>query len=65
MLLLSKFSANPTVRIFRDKKESCSMRRGLRVGSDFRDFRQTSRGRSFILLGLYTLFKCFVMFRMV
>ena len=65
MLLLSKFLANPTVIILRDKKESCPTRRGLRVGSGFRDFRQNSRGRGFILLGFYTLFKCFVMFRMV
>ena len=65
MLLLSKFSANPTVRILRDKKESCSTRRGLRVGSGFREFRQTPRGRGFILLGFYTLFKFFIMFRLV
>ena len=65
MLLLSKFPTNPTVRILRDKKESCSTRRGLTVGFGFREFRQTPRGMSFILLGFYTLFKCFVMFRMV
>ena len=65
MLLLSKFPANPTVRILRDKKESCSTRRGLHVGSGFREFRQTPRGRGFILLGFYTLFKCFIMFRLV
>ena len=65
MLLLSKFSPNPTIRILRDKKESCSARRGLRVGFGFREFRQTSRGRGFILLGFYTLFKCFLMFRLV
>ena len=64
MLLLSKFLANPTVRILRDKKESCSTRRGLRVGSGFREFRQTPRGRGFIILGIYTLFKCFIMFRL-
>ena len=65
MLLLSKFSANLTVRILRDKKESCYTQRGLRVGSSFREFRQTPRGRGFILLGFYTLFKCFIMFRLV
>ena len=32
--------------------------RGLR----FREFRQTPRGRGFIVLGFYTLFKCFIMF---
>ena len=56
--LLSKFPADPTVRILRDKKESCSTRRGLRVGSGFREFRHTPRGRGFILLEFYTLFKC-------
>ena len=56
--LLSKFPAYPTVKILRDKKESCSTRRGLRVGSGFREFRQTPRGRGFILLEFYTLFKC-------
>ena len=65
MLLLSKFSANLTVRILRDKKESCYTRKGLRVGSGFREFHQTLRGRGFILLGFYTLFKCFIMFRLV
>ena len=62
--LLYKFSADTTVRILRDKKESCSTRRGLRVGFGFREFRQTPRGRGFILLGFYTLFKCFIMFRL-
>ena len=36
--VLSKFPANPTVRIHRDKKQSCSTRRGLRVGSGFKVF---------------------------
>ena len=58
--LLSKISGDPTVRILRDKKESCSTRRGLRVGSDFREFRQTSRGRGSSLLGFYSVFKYFV-----
>ena len=65
MLLLSKFPANPIARILRDKKESYSTRRGLRVGSGFKEFHQTPRGRGFILLGFYTLFKCFIMFRLV
>ena len=39
--LLSKFSANPTVGIRRDKKESRSTHQGLRVGSSFEEFRQT------------------------
>ena len=62
--LLSSFSANPTVGSFRDKKESCSTRRGLHVGTEFREFPQTPRGRGFFLLGFYTLFKCFSMFRL-
>ena len=36
--LLSSFPANPTVEILRDKKESCSTRRGLRVSSGFEEF---------------------------
>ena len=36
--LLSSFPENPTVGIFRGKKESCSTRRGLRVGSSFEEF---------------------------
>ena len=62
--LLSKFPANPTVEILQAKKESCSTRRGLRVDSGFREFCQTPRGRGFTLLGFYTLFKCFIMFRL-
>ena len=29
------------IGIHRDEKESCSTHRGLRVGSDFKEFRQT------------------------
>ena len=59
MSLLSRKLGNPTVGSFRDEKESCSTRRDLRVGTGFEEFRQTPRGKSFILLGFYTLFKCF------
>ena len=62
--LLSKIPGDPTIGILRSKKESCSTRRGLHVGSGFMEFRQTPRGRGFILLGFYTLFKCFIMFRL-
>ena len=55
--LLSRFLANSTVGSLQSKKESCSTRRGLHVDSSFREFRQTPRGRSFFLLGFYTLFK--------
>ena len=58
--LLSKISRDPTVGSLRDKKESCSTRRGLRVGIGFREFPQTPRGRGFSLLGFYSLFKYFV-----
>ena len=63
--LLSKILCDPTVDSLRDKKESCSMRRGLRVDTGFREFPQTPRVRVFSLLGFYTLFKCFAMFRLV
>ena len=62
--LLSRFMGDPTVEILRAKKESYSTRKGLRVDSGFREFRQTPRGRGFVLLGFYTLFKCFIMFRL-
>ena len=39
--LLSSFPANPTVGSLRDKKESCSTRIGLRVGTGFMEFPQT------------------------
>ena len=64
MSLLSRFTGDPTVEILRAKMESCSTQRGLRVDSGFREFRQTPRGRGFILLEFYTLFKCFIMFRL-
>ena len=64
VFLLSKFLRDPTVGSLRGKKESCSTRRGLRVGTRFREFPQTPRGRGFSLLGFYTLFKCFSMFRL-
>ena len=58
--ILSRFVGNPTVESFRSKKESCYTRRGLRVGSGFKEFLQTPRGRGFSLLGFYSLFKYFV-----
>ena len=64
MCLLSKFLRDPTVGSLRDKRENCSMQRGLRVGTEFREFPQTPRGRGFSLLRFYTLFKCFSMFRL-
>ena len=40
-LLFSRFLANPTVEILRDKKEDYSTRQGLREDSGFKEFRQT------------------------
>ena len=40
-LLLSRISRDPTVGSLRGKKENCSTRRGLRVGTGFREFPQT------------------------
>ena len=34
------------------------------MGTGFKEFRQTPRGRGFSLLGFYTLFKCFTMFEL-
>ena len=39
--LLSKILGNRTVGILRSKKESRSTRQGQRVGSGFKEFRQT------------------------
>ena len=58
MYLICRFTADLTVGILRGKKEGCSMRLAIRVGSGFKEFRQTPRGRGFILLEFYTLFKC-------
>ena len=35
----------------------------VRVGTRFREFPQTPRGRGFSLLGFYALFKCSTMLR--
>ena len=51
---------DPTVGSLQDKKESCSTRKGLRVGTRFREFSQTPRGRGFSLLGFYSSFKYYV-----
>ena len=39
--LLSRIVGDPIVGGLRDKKESCSTRRGLRVGIGFKEFIQT------------------------
>ena len=40
-----------------ERKERCSTRRGLRVGTRFKEFPQTPRGSGFSLLGFCSLFK--------
>ena len=57
--LLSRNTRDPTVGGLRDKKENCSTRRGLRVGTRFIEFPQTPRGRGFSLLGFIPSFKYF------
>ena len=57
VFLLSRFLNFPTVGSLRDKKKSCSTRRGLCVGTRFKEFPQTPRGRGFSLLEFYSLFK--------
>ena len=57
--LLSRNTHDPIVGSLRDKKENCSTRRGLRVGTRFREFSQTPRGRGFSLLEFYSHFECF------
>ena len=61
--LLYRFANDLTVGSLRDKKDNCFTRRGLRVGTGFREFPQTPRGRGFSLLGFYALFKCSTMLR--
>ena len=55
--ILSRNTRDPTVGNLRDKKESCFTRRGLRVGTRFRELSQTPRSRGFSLLGFYSFFK--------
>ena len=54
-----------TVGGLRDKKESCSTRRGLRVGTRFREFPQTPRGRGFSLLRLSLYLRTMLMLELV
>ena len=41
VFLISKFLRDPIVGGLRGKKESCSTQKGLRVGTRFKEFRQT------------------------
>ena len=56
---------DPTVGSLRDKEENCSTRRGLRVGTIFREFPQTPRGRGFSLLGLSLCLRTMLMLELV
>ena len=40
------------------------MRKGLRVGTGFREFPQTLRGRGFSLLGFYSFLSTLLMFEL-
>ena len=54
--LLSRIPANWIVGFRRSKKESCSTRRGLRVGTNLVEFRQLQEVGIFFYL-CYSLFK--------
>ena len=56
VFLFSRNTGDSTVGSPRDKKENCSTRKGLRLGTRFREFPQTPRGRGFSLLEFYSLF---------
>ena len=56
---------DPTVSNLRDKKQSCSTRRGLRVGTRFLEFSQTPRGRGFSLLGFILCLRTMLMLELV
>ena len=45
--------------------ESCSTRRGLHVGTRFREFPQTPRGRGFFLLGFSLCLRTMLMLELV
>ena len=64
-MLLSRNKGDPTVDGFRDKKESCSTRKGLRMGTRFKEFRQTPRGRGFSLLGFILCLRYMLMLELV
>ena len=64
-MLLSRNTGDPTVDGFRDKKESCSTRKGLRVGTGFKEIRQTPRGRGFSLLGFILCLRTMLMLELV
>ena len=64
-MLLSRNTGDLTVDGFRENKESCSTRKGLRVGTRFKEFRQTPRGRGFSLLGFILCLRTMLMLELV
>ena len=64
-MLLSRNMGDPTVDDFWYKRESCSTRKGLRVGTRFKEFRQTLRGRGFSLLGFILCLRTMLMLELV
>ena len=65
VFLLSRFLNDPTVGILWDKKESCSTRRGLRVGTRFSEFPQTRSGRGSPYFGFILRLSTMLMFRSI
>ena len=63
-LPLSRNTRDPTVGSLWDKKESRSTRRGLRVGTGFREFPQTPRGRGSLYLGFILCLRAMLMFEL-
>ena len=51
--LLSKIYGNRTIGFHRNKRQSRSTHRELRVGTKILEFHQTSRGREFSYLGYF------------
>ena len=52
LYLLSRIPDGRTIGFRRGKKQSCSPRQGLHVGTSFMEFQQNPRGRGFLLLDL-------------
>ena len=65
MSLLSKIPGDPTVEIRREKKQSCSTRRDLHMGTGFEEFQKTPRGRGFSLFGFILCLRTMLMLELV
>ena len=64
-MLLSIISGDPIVGGLRGKKESCSTRKRLRVGTRFKEYRQILRGRGLSLFGFILCLRTMLMFELV